>query len=84
MSKKVLITGLLGQDGSWMTEYLLKNTDCEVYGMIRRSANLSYKNIEEDNLCALLCRRTSPIIPFRRFNTVSLAYVCHMCSWHRT
>jgi len=42
--KKVLITGILGQDGANMVEYLLKNTDAKIYGMMRRSANPNYKN----------------------------------------
>jgi len=44
--KKILITGTLGQDGANMAEYLLKQPDCEVYGMIRRSANPNYINTE--------------------------------------
>ncbi len=42
--KKVLITGILGQDGSNMAEFLLNETDCYVYGMMRRSANPNYIN----------------------------------------
>lgn len=42
--KKVLITGILGQDGANMAEYLLKNTDHEIYGMMRRSSNPNFKN----------------------------------------
>ena len=34
--KKVIVTGITGQDGSHMVDYLLKNTDVEVYGSIRR------------------------------------------------
>lgn len=51
MSKKVLVTGLLGQDGANMAEYLLKNTDNLVYGMVRRSATPNYVNIKgiQDN-----------------------------------
>jgi GDPmannose 4,6-dehydratase len=44
--KKVLITGVTGQDGSYMAEYLLGFPDYEVYGMIRRSSTNNYKNIE--------------------------------------
>jgi GDPmannose 4,6-dehydratase len=44
--KKVLITGVTGQDGSYMAEYLLKFSEYEVYGMIRRSSTNNYKNIE--------------------------------------
>ena len=41
---KILVTGVLGQDGANMVEYLLKNTDANIYGMMRRSANPNYKN----------------------------------------
>ena len=37
MSKKALITGITGQDGSYLAEFLL-NKDYEVYGMHRRSS----------------------------------------------
>ena len=34
--KKVLITGILGQDGANMAELLLEQGDIHVYGMMRR------------------------------------------------
>ena len=37
MSKKALITGITGQDGSWLTEFLLQK-GYEVHGFIRRVA----------------------------------------------
>lgn len=43
--KKVFITGVTGQDGSHMVDYLLKNTDYLIFGGARR---LSIKN--HDNL----------------------------------
>ena len=43
--KKVIITGVTGQDGSYMADYLLENTDCEVYGMIRRTSKPNYSNL---------------------------------------
>ena len=45
MAKKVLITGVTGQDGSNLTRFLLKNTDCEIYGSIRRLSVLNHENI---------------------------------------
>lgn len=41
---KVIITGILGQDGANMAEFLLKNTDVHIYGVMRRSANPNYVN----------------------------------------
>lgn len=42
--KKVLITGVTGQDGANMVEYLLENTDYEIIGMIRRVSNVNLFN----------------------------------------
>ncbi len=45
MSKKILVTGILGQDGANMCEYLLNEiSDVKVFGMIRRVANPNYEN----------------------------------------
>jgi len=47
MSKKILVTGILGQDGANMCEYLLNEVeDVKVFGMIRRVANPNYQNCE--------------------------------------
>mgnify|MGYP003655911515 FL=1 len=42
---KVLVTGVLGQDGANMVEYLLREvSDVKIYGMMRRSANPNFIN----------------------------------------
>jgi GDPmannose 4,6-dehydratase len=46
MKKKIIITGVTGQDGSYMADYLLKNTEHEIYGMIRRSSTNNQHNIK--------------------------------------
>lgn len=43
--KKVIVTGITGQDGSHMVDYLLKNTDAKVYGTIRRLSVKNHENI---------------------------------------
>lgn len=43
---KVIVTGILGQDGANMVEYLLKNTDAKIYGMIRRTSNPNFVNCQ--------------------------------------
>ncbi len=45
MSKKALITGITGQDGSYMTELLLSK-GYEVHGLIRRSSTFNTGRIE--------------------------------------
>lgn len=42
---KVLITGILGQDGANMAEYLLSLGKVEVFGMMRRTSNANFGNI---------------------------------------
>lgn len=44
--KKVIITGVTGQDGSYMADYLLDSTDYEIYGMVRRTSTNNYHNIK--------------------------------------
>lgn len=46
MYKKALITGVLGQDGANMCEYLLKKGGIKIFGMIRRASNPNYVNCE--------------------------------------
>jgi len=41
---KILVTGVLGQDGANMVEYLLKNTDSEIFGVMRRTSNPNFIN----------------------------------------
>ncbi len=43
--KKVIVSGVSGQDGSYMVDYLLANTDHLVYGMVRRTAKPDYGNL---------------------------------------
>lgn len=45
MTKTALITGITGQDGSYLAEFLLKK-DYNVIGMVRRSATPNLSNIE--------------------------------------
>ena len=45
MSKKAFITGITGQDGSYLAELLLKK-DYEVHGMLRRSSSFNTGRID--------------------------------------
>jgi len=44
MNKKVLVTGILGQDGANMCELLLKDPSIKVFGMVRRVSNPNFIN----------------------------------------
>lgn len=46
MTKKVIISGITGQDGSYMAEYLLKNTDFLVLGGLRRTSQAILSNLK--------------------------------------
>jgi GDPmannose 4,6-dehydratase len=48
MKKKILITGILGQDGANMAELLLEQDQSfDIYGMMRRSSVPNFKNIKK-------------------------------------
>ena len=48
MKNKILVTGILGQDGANMAEFLLEQPEgLEVYGMMRRSSVPNFKNIKK-------------------------------------
>jgi len=44
MSKKTLITGITGQDGSYLAEFLLEK-GYTVYGLVRRSSTINFERI---------------------------------------
>lgn len=44
MSKKALITGITGQDGSYLAELLLEE-GYEIYGLMRRKSGVDYGNV---------------------------------------
>ncbi|MFA5234014.1 MAG: GDP-mannose 4,6-dehydratase [Sulfurimonas sp.] len=47
MSKKVIVSGASGQDGSYMIEYLLKNTDFFIVGTMRRTSQAILSNLKD-------------------------------------
>jgi GDPmannose 4,6-dehydratase len=44
MPRKVLITGITGQDGSYLAEFLLEK-NYRVYGLVRRSSTINFERI---------------------------------------
>lgn len=44
--KSVIVTGVTGQDGSHMVDFLLANTDLEVFGCVRRLSVNNHVNIK--------------------------------------
>lgn len=45
MKKTAFITGILGQDGAYLADFLLKK-DYEIYGLVRRYSNPNYSNLD--------------------------------------
>ena len=45
MAKRALITGITGQDGSYLAEFLL-DKGYEVFGLVRRSSTVNYERIQ--------------------------------------
>jgi GDPmannose 4,6-dehydratase len=45
--KKVIITGVTGQDGSFMADFLLKNTEHAIIAGVRRLSVNNHKNIQQ-------------------------------------
>jgi GDPmannose 4,6-dehydratase len=43
--KKIIVTGVTGQDGSHMVDFLLKNTSFKIYGTARRLSVKNHENI---------------------------------------
>jgi len=44
--KRALITGITGQDGSYLAEFLLGRPEYEVHGLVRRSSTLNRQRID--------------------------------------
>jgi GDPmannose 4,6-dehydratase len=46
MSRRALVTGITGQDGSYLAEFLLER-DYEVHGMVRRSSTETFQRLQD-------------------------------------
>jgi GDPmannose 4,6-dehydratase len=44
--KRALVTGITGQDGSYLAEFLLAKPEYEVHGLVRRSSSLNRQRID--------------------------------------
>jgi GDPmannose 4,6-dehydratase len=83
--KKALITGITGQDGSYLAEFLLKK-GYEVYGLVRRTSNdpfarFDYPNIHihkiDGNLRDLnsITRAMQQVVPDKVYNLAAQSHV---------
>lgn len=70
MPKKVIVSGISGQDGSYMADFLIANTDHEIFGMIRHSSNPNKKNYQH-----LLNNPRFKIVSADLTDLVSISYI---------
>lgn len=91
MTKKALITGITGQDGSYLAELLLEK-GYDVYGMVRRTSTVRYERIRhiQDQLTLIqgdlgdqtsLNRAVSDIQPDEIYNLAAQSFV--PTSWNQ-
>lgn len=91
MAKKALITGITGQDGSYLAELLLEK-GYDVYGMVRRTSTVRYERIRhiQDKIQLVqgdlldqtsLTRAISEIMPDEVYNLAAQSFV--PTSWNQ-
>ncbi|MGB7338150.1 MAG: GDP-mannose 4,6-dehydratase [Phototrophicaceae bacterium] len=91
MAKKALITGVTGQDGSYLAEFLLAK-GYDVYGMIRRTSTVRYERIRhiQDDITLVqgdlgdqtsLNRAMAEIMPDEVYNLAAQSFV--PTSWNQ-
>ncbi|MBC8172196.1 MAG: GDP-mannose 4,6-dehydratase [Anaerolineae bacterium] len=89
--KKALITGITGQDGSYLAELLL-SMDYEVYGFVRRTSTVKYERIQhiQDKITLIsgdmsdqtsMTRALSSIQPDEVYNLAAQSFV--QTSWYQ-
>jgi len=90
-NKKALITGVTGQDGSYLAEFLLSK-GYDVYGMVRRTSTIHYERIRhiQDKITLVqgdlsdqtsLTRAMSDIMPDEVYNLAAQSFV--PTSWNQ-
>lgn len=91
MTKRALITGITGQDGSYLAEFLLTQ-GYEVFGLVRRTSTLNFERIRhiQDDVTLVpgdlldqtsLTRTLSDIKPHEVYNLAAQSFV--QTSWNQ-
>jgi len=91
LAKKALITGITGQDGSYLGEFLLEK-GYEVFGLVRRSSTITFERIEhiQDKITLLpgdlldhnsLLAAMRDVIPDEVYNLAAQSFV--PTSWNQ-
>lgn len=79
---KALITGITGSGGSYLAEYLIKNTGWEIHGVSRWHSTSSRRNIQniEKELFIHECDLTDFSATFRTLRQVCPNYIFHLAA----
>jgi GDPmannose 4,6-dehydratase len=80
MAQRALITGITGQDGSYLAEFLL-GKGYEVYGMVRRSSTESFERIE--HLAGRIQLHQADLLTSCRLNLVGKVRPQECTTWRR-
>ncbi|MBZ0299893.1 MAG: GDP-mannose 4,6-dehydratase [Anaerolineae bacterium] len=91
MKKRALITGITGQDGSYLAEFLLSR-DYDVYGLVRRTSTVNFERIRhiQDQLTLIpgdlldqtsLTQTLSQVQPQEVYNLAAQSFV--QTSWNQ-
>jgi GDPmannose 4,6-dehydratase len=91
MKKRALITGITGQDGSYLAELLLQK-DYDVYGLVRRTSTLNFERIRhiQDQITLVsgdildqtsMTRALSDVRPQEVYNLAAQSFV--QTSWNQ-
>lgn len=77
---KALITGVSGSGGSYLAEYLLNHTGCEVYGLARWHSTGTHKNIRNLNIHTAECDLTDLSSVIRCFRSIKPDYIFNLAA----
>ena len=78
---KALITGVTGSGGSYLAEYLINNTDCEVFGIARWHSTATAHNVKSlSSLKILECDLTDLSASINTLKQIQPDYIFHLAS----
>ena len=46
MKKNIIITGITGQDGAYLSNFLLKKYNYNIYGIVRRNSSEPFSRLD--------------------------------------
>ena len=71
--RKAFITGIAGQDGSYLAEYLLEK-DYDVYGIVRRNSTPEHQESRIDHISDLITTEYGDLLDCTSIERIILAH----------